>query len=183
MYFVYFVVPIPRRWRLVFHWLPPLAWAGLIFWLSSVPAQRLPRLPFPQADKAVHAAFFAVQSLLIWQALFFGHRRRPLVSALLAGVVASLYGSLDELHQWYVPWRQVDVRDWLSDTLGACVVLLHPLLARRRDAPRDPARPSQRRSRVATAARHWSGSRSERAGPGRVPETSRGPCLGTSQRP
>ena len=39
--------------------------------------------------------------------------------AAAAVVVATLYGISDEIHQYFVPPRQVEVRDILADALGA----------------------------------------------------------------
>jgi VanZ family protein len=44
------------------------------------------------------------------------HRLRTL---LLLVLVSSLYGVIDEVHQFYVPGRDCNVWDWLADTLGA----------------------------------------------------------------
>jgi VanZ family protein len=50
-----------------------------------------------------------------------GPRRKLWQAALLAIAVASLYGVSDELHQLFVPGRESDPMDWLTDTLGACL--------------------------------------------------------------
>jgi VanZ family protein len=33
-------------------------------------------------------------------------------------LVASFYGATDEIHQFYVPGRTMEVYDWIADTLG-----------------------------------------------------------------
>ncbi|MDR2617384.1 MAG: VanZ family protein [Treponema sp.] len=53
--------------------------------------------------------------------------RRKLGSFLLAAAVASVYGAVDEIHQFFVPGRNADVWDWAADTLGG---LLGALAAR-----------------------------------------------------
>ncbi|MDR1635900.1 MAG: VanZ family protein [Treponema sp.] len=40
----------------------------------------------------------------------------------LTATLGSLYGLVDEIHQYFVPSRNCDIRDWLSDTLGAIAV-------------------------------------------------------------
>lgn len=40
---------------------------------------------------------------------------------ILAVVCAGLYGISDELHQYFVPGRQMEVFDLLADTLGAAL--------------------------------------------------------------
>ena len=101
----------------ILRFLPAVAWASLIFLLSSQP--RLPDLPltFDGADKAAHALFFGILCALVVFGV--GHRGR---SALIAGVVVtSCYGALDEIHQMFVPGRSPDILDWVADTTGAAL--------------------------------------------------------------
>ncbi len=101
------------------HWGPPLIWATLIFLLSSSSLDQVPTLDMFLADKAAHAAFFGVLSVLLfrvfhrWSALSWGR------AAMLAIVVTSLYGVLDEIHQSIVPGRSPELADWVADTTGA----------------------------------------------------------------
>jgi VanZ family protein len=44
------------------------------------------------------------------------HRLRTFLLIIL---VSSLYGVIDEIHQFYVPGRNCNVWDWVADTLGA----------------------------------------------------------------
>jgi VanZ family protein len=46
-------------------------------------------------------------------------RRYPVQTLLLVILIASAYGVLDEIHQYYVPRRDCNVWDWVADTLGA----------------------------------------------------------------
>lgn len=97
-----------------------VAYAGLIYWLSSRPD------PFPfvprgllSHDKLVHAVAYAVLGILVALALS-GPRLAGGRRLLLAAVaVASLYGATDEWHQARVPNRQADAADWVADTAGA----------------------------------------------------------------
>jgi VanZ family protein len=108
---------LPRRSLLRAAW-PPVAWAGLIFWLShqSRPIGNV-RL-FTHADKLAHAAAFGILAALAARA--FGAAawgaRRILLAAVLS---ASLYGVADEWHQSFVPGRDPDPWDWAADTAGA----------------------------------------------------------------
>jgi len=93
-------------------WTPALLWAAAIFWLSSQP--RLIELPYALSwDKLQHCAAYAVGGAALAHAS--GVRGRAPWLAVVLGV---LYGASDELHQWFVPGRSSDVRDWLADTLG-----------------------------------------------------------------
>lgn len=103
-----------------------LAWAGLIFWLSSRPS--LPAPGFPLSDKVFHFAAYFVLGLALSLAGL-----RP-AAATAAGWA---YGASDEVHQRFVPGRSADPLDWLADALGvaAAVYLHHRWRARRAPAP------------------------------------------------
>jgi VanZ family protein len=105
--------------------LPALAYAGLIFWLSSQ-ANPLPGLTQRVSDKVLHAVEYAgLASLLVLGLTHLGTMgmRR---AAQLAILLAAAYGATDELHQAFVPGRDCSGFDWLADASGA---LLGGLLA------------------------------------------------------
>jgi VanZ family protein len=119
---------IPRSIR---YWLPPMAWAAVIFTLSSLSfASHEPT--FQQEDKFFHAGLFALLSMLLFFALSYERRLRWAKAALLAVLITSAFGALDEFHQRFTPNRSCDVRDWMADTAGAAVVLLTGLTQRRK---------------------------------------------------
>ena len=103
-----------------------VAWAALLFGLSSLPAGATPSSPlsFPGDDKVVHAVLYAVLGALLRVAL---GRTGPAV------VLAAAYGATDEFHQSFVPGRDADLFDWFADVVGA--VLGAAFAAR---APRTP---------------------------------------------
>ena len=89
-----------------------VAWAALLFGLSSLPAGSTPASPFsfPGDDKVVHAALYAVLGGLLRLAL---GRTGPAIA------IAAAYGASDEVHQAFVPGRDADVFDWFADVAGA----------------------------------------------------------------
>ncbi|MBP7829120.1 MAG: VanZ family protein [Kiritimatiellae bacterium] len=107
----------------LYYWLPPLAWAGAIFYLSSRPSFPRP-LAYPHEDKVLHALFFGILALWLFRALSARLGLAAWRSAALAFVLASLYGGLDEIHQYFVPTRSMEAADWLADTAGAAVAVL-----------------------------------------------------------
>ncbi len=97
--------------RRLLAWLPAVAWAAVIFTLSSRP--RLPGPGLPGFDKAMH---FAAYALLAWLLAFATERSRlPIIVAVVLGL---LYGATDEFHQSFVPGRSPDVLDWFADAAG-----------------------------------------------------------------
>ena len=109
---------------LVRYWLPPLAWMGVIFYLSAQP--QLPTAPEPLMDallkKGGHFMAYALLALLWWRALSRGKKtdRTPLA---LAFMIAVLYGLSDEFHQSFVPGRHPSPWDVLIDAVGAAAAL------------------------------------------------------------
>lgn len=98
-----------------------------LFALSSIPddepnlAHRILILP-PQWHNAVHVPAYALLAWLWWRALRIAGWRAP--RAILAGVVvATIYGALDELHQYFVPGRFLSVTDGMLNLLGATLTL------------------------------------------------------------
>ena len=115
-------------------WIWPVAWAAVIF-ASSSRAQIVDVSPWPGADKVAH---FLVYGLLGLLACRLGRGRRAAVLAVLA---ASLYGASDEWHQSFVPSRSAEVTDWMTDTLGAGLMVAgYAGSARMRRAVETPTR-------------------------------------------
>jgi VanZ family protein len=103
-----------------------IAYAGVIFGISSIPGNRLPSIS--ASDYLIHIfEYVALGALLIWWRL-----RNPAIS--IAGALCqaiflgSLYGLTDELHQYFVPYRCADPVDWVADTLGSAIGALAVLV-------------------------------------------------------
>jgi VanZ family protein len=104
-------------------WLPIVAWAGLIFTLSSIPD-----LGTGLGDwdlvlrKLAHAAEFAVLGVLLLRAL-----ERPAAAFLLG----TAYAVSDEIHQAFVPGRLGSPLDVVIDAAGVAVGIALTLRLRR----------------------------------------------------
>ena len=100
-------------------WLPVLAWAALIFALSSIPSLTTGLGTWDLVlRKLAHTAEFAVLGVLLARAL-------AELPAFAAGVA---YAVSDEVHQRFVPGREGALLDVAIDAVG---VLLGVLLLRR----------------------------------------------------
>lgn len=110
-----------RHWRrLVWHWLPALLFMAVIFSLSSIPGRRL-HIPVRVSDKLIHGTFYFVLCLLIFRGLRATCNGRLFrLAPLVALMITSFYGLLDELYQSHTG-RTCDVGDWLADTIGAAI--------------------------------------------------------------
>jgi VanZ family protein len=102
---------VPRS-RLVSLWLPVVAWAALIFALSSIPSLDSGLAWDTLLRKIAHVAEYAILGALFLRAL-----RRP-VPAWLSGVA---YAVTDEFHQHFVAGRHGAPVDVAIDALGVLV--------------------------------------------------------------
>ncbi|MDX6512351.1 MAG: hypothetical protein QOE36_1855 [Gaiellaceae bacterium] len=108
--------------RVISVWLPVLAWAGLIFALSSIPDLGTGLGTWDLVlRKFAHATEFAILGALLLRAL---GRVGPAV------FVAVLYAASDELHQHFVAGRHAAPLDVAIDSAG--VLLGIALLERAR---------------------------------------------------
>ena len=97
----------------VWRWAPVVAWAGLIFGLSSIPDLGTGLGTWDLVlRKIAHAAEFAVLGFLLLRAV----GRDGIALAL--GIA---YAASDELHQHFVPGRQGSPLDLLIDAIGVTV--------------------------------------------------------------
>lgn len=104
------------------YWAPLCGYAGLIFYLSaqSHPEEDLPSFIDLFNDKVLHAVEYALLGGLAFRAFRWGTSGSWRDRAVpLAVLLAALYGVSDELHQWFVPFREASWQDWLADLIGA----------------------------------------------------------------
>lgn len=101
-------------------WLPPLLWAGVIVFATSVPASALPRR-IGGYDKAIHFTMYAVLAALVTRAVLGGSVRARLLALVLVIVGTVAFGAVDEWHQRFIPGRSTELGDWIADSAGAIV--------------------------------------------------------------
>jgi VanZ family protein len=105
-------------------WAPVALLLAYEFYLSS--QSHLPSVPLhlPQSDKLLHASYFFLTGALAVRAARFGQgwsRRRTAITLLLG---ALLWGAVDELHQSFVPGRDVEAADVVADVTGVLIATL-----------------------------------------------------------
>ena len=117
--------------RLLGLWGPVAAWMAMIYGVSSL---RMPPGAGSIPDWASHGGVYAALSALLCRALAGGVRAAPLRLAVLAAVLATVYGVVDEWHQSYVPRRTAEAADVIKDMGGAVLgaALFHLLAPRGR---------------------------------------------------
>jgi VanZ family protein len=126
--------PIVPHMRIttILWWLPAVAWAATIAYLSNQPPSDSPPIWFLANDKLDHAVAFGLLASLAMVAFRKGHRW-ALPRSAWGGVLAiALYGLIDEVHQAFTPGRIADPLDWLADVAGALAVTMLVLVWHRR---------------------------------------------------
>jgi VanZ family protein len=103
------------------YWLPLYLYAGLIFYISSIP-KPLPQISIPYFDKFLHVIEYAVFGFLAARA-FKNSKREALYKnfKILAILAAVAYGASDELHQAFVSCRDCNIFDLMTDLIGGTV--------------------------------------------------------------
>lgn len=95
-----------------------IGYALLIFYLSSQEPEAIP-VPqlFPYQDKVMHIAEYSPLGWLSLKAFI------PLTpAAFLASIGFSLaYAASDEMHQSFVPGREMSIMDWFADAVGILI--------------------------------------------------------------
>ncbi len=115
-------VPVPGTGTRLATWGPVLAWAALIFALSSIPSLSTGLGTWDLVlRKLAHLVEYAILGALLLRAL----EREPAAVAL-----GSAYAATDEVHQAFVAGREGSPVDWLIDVVGVVVGVI--LLSRSR---------------------------------------------------
>jgi VanZ family protein len=123
---VNFVPPLHWVYMPWIRLLPALAWAGVIFVLSSMPNP--PGAPGVEwASLAAHVFVYAVLAVLLAWFVDSAFPRRGwrarMLPYLAVWLVAVLYGISDEIHQAFVPNRNPSAIDVIADGIGAALGL------------------------------------------------------------
>ena len=117
--------------RVILFKLPAILIVAAITFLSS--RSTLPVTPmFPGFDKVLH--FIAYGALAFTIGLWFSAESWtsfPLRNFLICTIIASVFGVIDEFHQYFVPSRVCDFWDWVADTMGGAAGAAFYLLCTR----------------------------------------------------
>ena len=106
----------------------PILYMALIFGLSSIPGGSHDVLGYklelsPRLGNFLHLPVYYVLGVL-WQVALEARGLGRSRSALLACILATAFGALDEVHQYFVPLRYMDIRDVIANFLGVLAAVL-----------------------------------------------------------
>ncbi len=110
--------------RILIYWLPPILWAGVIFYFSGVPNLNSGMQVFWDVfwRKLFHAGEFGLLNLLLWRALYYGEKVNFKKALWWSLIFTIFYAVSDELHQYFVPNRECRWQDVVQDSLGAIFI-------------------------------------------------------------
>lgn len=126
-------IPVHSKFKnFLIYWLPILIYCLLIFTQSSYPSpESVPDWPY--LDKLLHIAAYALMGALFFRAFRTLRIKNQLKLVMIISILfSSLYGISDELHQYFVPFRNADLMDILADMLGSIigVYIYHSLVTK-----------------------------------------------------
>lgn len=98
------------------YWLPLITWAIIIIIISSIPGETLPEIGTEFWDKLAHLFIYLIFSLLFIRAL--KNLPREINHLIIVYSLSLLFALFDELHQYFIPGRDVEMPDLLSNWLG-----------------------------------------------------------------
>ena len=98
-----------------------LIWGLFLLALTSWPSP--PEVPvvsaIPSVDKVVHGLLYGVEGFLLYFAVAWpGPPRFSVLRGLTIAGVLAVFGTLDEIHQAFIPGRAMEAADALLDTVG-----------------------------------------------------------------
>jgi VanZ family protein len=105
-------------------WGPVLAWAGLIFWLSSIPDLSSGLEADFLLRKLAHVGVYAVLAALLWRAAGGSLFQKIRAVFFFSFTASALYALSDEWHQSFVPGRGASAADLAIDAAGALMACL-----------------------------------------------------------
>lgn len=93
--------------------------------LSHMPSPPSPDMGFALQDKVLHIIAYMVFGSTLGLAVRGWHpeySRGRTMAIIVIGT--ALFGIYDEVHQYFVPFRESSVADWIADCIGAVLSLL-----------------------------------------------------------
>ena len=125
------------------HFLPPAIWALLILTVSSIPRLSPPPIGLTFTDKLAHFSEYLILGFFSLTAfLKSGNSGRKSFTATF--LICAAMGVLDELHQFLIPGRSVELLDAAANVSGSLAGAVLALIFKNRFSRRSagPDRPS-----------------------------------------
>ena len=98
-------------------WAAVMVWGAIQLTLTSLPGAAIPVDVNHPLDWIAHFGMYAGMGALL--ARVGALREWPVRRLLWVAAALSLAAALDEIHQYFIPGRDMEFGDWAFDTLGA----------------------------------------------------------------
>lgn len=99
-------------------WLPVIIWAGIIFWLSSIPELKTNLKYDYLLRKIAHTIEYFILTFLLYRGFAGTGNRKIFLLFAYPATLSFFYALSDEFHQSFVPGRCGSIRDVLIDSIG-----------------------------------------------------------------
>lgn len=109
---------------MVYYWLPPFMWMGVIYFMSSQKSVSITHNATSEfiTFKTLHMIEYAFLFFLLYRAFHSLKKLSELYFALCAFGIAIMYSITDEFHQLFIPTRQGRARDIFFDLAGMLIM-------------------------------------------------------------
>jgi VanZ family protein len=109
---------------ILYYWLPPFIWMGIIFYMSSQKSISITTNVTAEfyTFKTLHIIEYAFLFFLFYRAFQSMKHLQDNMCGILAFIVTILYSISDELHQLSIPTRQGRLRDIVFDMVGMLIM-------------------------------------------------------------
>jgi hypothetical protein len=121
-----------RLWRILkmFRFVAPLTFFGFISWIIYIADTQKHHIIFvwtksiPYGDKVGHVMLYGMLALLLNYALRFKTIRLLGFNMQIGALAVLTFASIEELTQYYFPYRTVDIYDIYADIVGVVLFSL-----------------------------------------------------------
>lgn len=113
------------------YWVPVIVWSGVIFTFSSIPHLKAPSLGLGFEDKVYHFAEFFIWGILFAKSYKMVSGKQDFSGLVFAVAIGASFAFIDEWHQNWIPGRQFDWKDMLSNWAGLLLSLLISTVGKR----------------------------------------------------
>ncbi|MFZ2975539.1 MAG: VanZ family protein [Candidatus Moraniibacteriota bacterium] len=106
--------------KFIKYYLPAIIWAGIIFYLSSIPGLRYSKSATEEIilRKGAHFMEFSILVILLWRIVYLAHNIKIKKAYWLALLLAIVYSISDEFHQSLVLGRAGKIIDVIFDSFS-----------------------------------------------------------------
>ncbi len=110
--------------KFLYYWFPIIIYCALIYFQSSRPApETIPAIPY--IDKLLHVGAYALLGALFLRAFrTLKIKPNPTRMMILSMLLSTLYGISDEIHQYFVPFRNAELPDIFANMVGSALGVL-----------------------------------------------------------